>query len=172
GHRLAPLCRLVPALAGVPRQDVRGQGRPAPQDHAREPGSLLRARSRRADHRDALGLMAKHPFHDVAVVGVHNTKQARVLEGHDSRTITMEAALGAVADAGLSPRDIDGVVGVNGSDFIYQARIGPVWRSMSQLGIPSVLEAAAAIATGMASTVPVSAGADGVHTERQAPPPW
>ena len=45
--------------------------------------------------------MANHPFHDVAVVGVHNTKQARVLEGHDSRTITMEAALGAVATARL-----------------------------------------------------------------------
>jgi acetyl-CoA acetyltransferase len=116
--------------------------------------------------------MANHPFHDVAVVGVHNTKQARVLDGHDSRTITMEAALGAVADAGLSPRDIDGVVGVNGSDFIYQARIGPVWRSMSQLGVPSVLEAAAAITTGMASTVLVSAGSAGVYTERQATAPW
>ena len=113
-----------------------------------------------------------HPFHDVAIVGVFNTVQARVLEGHDSRTITMEAALGAVADAGLSPRDIDGVVGVNGSDFIYQARVGPVWRSMSQLGIPSVLEAAAAIATGMASTVVVSAGSAGVYTERQATAPW
>src|SRR5205823_4684415 len=141
-------------------------------DHTRQPGPLLRARSRGADHRDAVRLMANHPFHDVAVVGVHNTKQARVLEGHDSRTITMEAALGAVADAGLSPRDIDGVVGVNGSDFIYQARVGPVWRSMSQLGIPSVLEAAAAIATGMASTVVVSAGSAGVYTERQATAPW
>ena len=55
--------------------------------------------------------MAKHPFQDVAIVGIHNTAQARVLEGHDTRTITMEAALGALADAGLSPRDVDGVVG-------------------------------------------------------------
>jgi acetyl-CoA acetyltransferase len=116
--------------------------------------------------------MASHPFHDVAIVGVHNTKQARVLEGYDSRTITLEAGFGAVEDAGLSPIDIDGVVGATGSDFLYQTRIGPVWRSMSQLGIPSVLEAAAAIATGMASVVLVSAGSAGLYTERQSTAPW
>jgi acetyl-CoA acetyltransferase len=116
--------------------------------------------------------MASHPFHDVAIVGVHNTKQARILEGYDSRTITLEAGFGAVEDAGLSPIDIDGVVGQTGSDFLYQTRIGPVWRSMSQLGIPSVLEAAAAIATGMASVVLVSAGSAGLYTERQSTAPW
>ena len=116
--------------------------------------------------------MAKHPFHDVAIVGVFNTKQGRVLEGYDSRTITLEAGLGAVADAGLTPNDIDGVVGVTGSDFIYQNRIGPVWRSMSQLGIPSVLEAAGAIANGMATRVLISAGSAGIYTERQSTAPW
>jgi acetyl-CoA acetyltransferase len=116
--------------------------------------------------------MARHPFHDVAIVGIFNTKQARVLEGHDSRSITMEAGLGAVADAGLTPRDIDGVVGVTGSDFLYQARGGPVWRSMSALGIPAVLEASAAIATGLANTVLISAGSAGVYTERRSTAPW
>ena len=48
-----------------------------------------------------------HPFRDVAIVGVFNTKQARVLEGYDSQTIALEAALGAVADAGLGPSDVD-----------------------------------------------------------------
>jgi len=116
--------------------------------------------------------MAKHPFHDVAIVGVHNTAQARVLEGHDSRTITFEAGLGALADAGLEPRQIDGVVGANGADFVYQTRIGPVWRSVSPLGIPSVLEAAGAIANGLASVVLISAGSAGVYTERQSTAPW
>ncbi|HEY2303575.1 MAG TPA: hypothetical protein VGH66_16860, partial [Acidimicrobiales bacterium] len=116
--------------------------------------------------------MAKHPFHEVAIVGVHNTEQARVLEGHDSRSITLEAGLGAIADAGLSPRDIDGVVGVTNSDFLYQSRIGPAWRSMSQLGIPSLLESAGAITNGLASTVLVSAGSAGIYTERQATAPW
>ena len=116
--------------------------------------------------------MPSHPFHDVAIVGVHNTQQARVLEGYDSRTITLEAGFGAIEDAGLSVLDIDGVVGQTGSDFIYQSRVGPVWRSMSQLGIPSVLEAAAAIATGMASVVLVSAGSAGMYTERESTAPW
>ena len=122
--------------------------------------------------RETGGSMAKHPFHDVAIVGVHNTQQARMLEGHDSRSITLEAGLGAVADAGLTPLDIDGVVGVHGADFIYQARIGPVWRSMSQLGIPALLEASAAIATGLASVVLVSAGSAGIYTERTSTAPW
>jgi len=116
--------------------------------------------------------MAKHPFHDVAIVGIHNTRQGRVLEDTDSRMITMDAALGAIDDAGLTPLDVDGVVGQTGSDLIYQTRIGPVWRSMSGLGIPAILEAAAAIATGMASVVVVAGGTAGIYTERQSTAPW
>jgi len=113
-----------------------------------------------------------HPYHDVAIVGVHNTDQARVLEGDDSRSITFAAGMGALADAGLGPRDIDGVVGQTGSDLIYQARNGPVWRSYSGMGIPAVLEVAAAIATGLASTVLISAGSAGVYTDRASTAPW
>ena len=116
--------------------------------------------------------MAQHPFHDVAVVGIHNTRQARVLEGHDDRTITMEAALGAIADAGLEPRDIDGVVGPYGSDFLYQARVGPVWRSMSPLGIPALLDGVMAIASGMATTVLFATGGAGSYTQRASTAPW
>ena len=55
------------------------------------------------------GDMAAHPFHDVAIVGVHNTAQARVLEGHDTRTIAMEAALGAgLMEAHHRERDAKG----------------------------------------------------------------
>ena len=117
--------------------------------------------------------MTSHPFHDVAIVGVHNTRQARVLEGHDGRTITVEAALGAVADAGLTPYDIDGVVGQGGAtDFIYQHRLGPVWRSMSGAGLPSILEASMAIAAGFATTVLIASGSAGTYTERQSTAPW
>ena len=74
--------------------------------------------------------MAQHPLHEVAIVGVYNTPQARVLPGHDVRTITMEAALGAIADAGLGVRDVDGVSGLSvAGDFLYQSRSGPSWRS-------------------------------------------
>ena len=116
--------------------------------------------------------MAQHPFHDVAIVGIHNTRQARVLEGHDDRTITMEAALGAIADAGLEPRDIDGVIGPYGSDFLYQARVGPAWRSMSPLGIPALLDGVMAIASGMATTVLFATGGAGSYTQRASTAPW
>jgi acetyl-CoA acetyltransferase len=118
------------------------------------------------------GVVAKHPFHDVAIVGIHNTKQARVLEGHDSRTITAEAALGALRNAGLGPTDVDGVIGSIASELIYYLRIGPCYRSISQLGIPAVLEGAAAIATGMANTVLIAAGSAGIYTERTSTAPW
>ena len=113
-----------------------------------------------------------HPFHDVAIVGIHNTEQGKVLEGHDSESITLLAALGALDDAGLSPRDVDGVVGGLASNFLYQGRIGPSWRSMSPLGIPAVLEGAMAIACGLASTVLVATGEAGSYREHSKTAPW
>jgi acetyl-CoA acetyltransferase len=115
--------------------------------------------------------MARHPFHEVALVGAFNTAQARVLEGHDSVTITMAAAMGALADAGVKPRDVDGVVGALGPEVYYQYRMGPVWRSLAY-GIPGVLEAAAAIATGLASIVLVCDGGAGSYTDRGSTAPW
>lgn len=113
-----------------------------------------------------------HPFRDVAIVGIHNTAQAKVIEGHDSQSITLEAALGAIDDAGLTPRDIDGVVGGLASNFLYQSRIGPAWRSMSPLGIPAVLEGAMAIASGLATTVLVATGEAGSYRLHESTAPW
>lgn len=113
-----------------------------------------------------------HPFRDVAIVGVHNTKQARVVEGHDSQSITLEAALGAIADAGLEPRDIDGVVGGLASNFLYQSRIGPAWRSLSPLGIPAIIEAAMAIACGLANNVLIATGEAGSYRQHDSTAPW
>jgi acetyl-CoA acetyltransferase len=103
---------------------------------------------------------------------VFNTRQARVLEGHDSRSITFEAGLGALDDAGLDIRDVDGVMGQGGNDFLYQARLGPVWRSAAGFGLPGVLDAAGAIAAGQATTVLMSAGSAGIYTERASTAPW
>jgi len=116
--------------------------------------------------------VARHPLHDVVIVGVHNTKQAKALDGHDSRSIALDAAIGAVRDAGLQPADIDGVVGPFGNDYLYQHRIGPVWRSLSALGIPAVLEAASAIACGLATTVLITTGEAGSYREHIATAPW
>jgi acetyl-CoA acetyltransferase len=115
---------------------------------------------------------SSHPFHDVAIAGVFNTEQARVLEGEDSMSISFKGALGAVADAGLAVRDIDGVVGQFANDFVYQARLLPAWISTSWQGIPAVLQAASAIAIGMATRVLVVGGAAGVYVDRGATAPW
>ncbi|MEY4130887.1 MAG: hypothetical protein RLZZ31_1011 [Actinomycetota bacterium] len=117
-------------------------------------------------------MSAAHPFRDVVIAGVFNTRQARVLDEHDSQSITMEAALGAIANAGLTPRDIDGVVGSLASNFLFQARCGPAWRSMSPLGIPAILEAAMAIACGLATRVVVATGEAGSYRQHAATAPW
>jgi acetyl-CoA acetyltransferase len=116
--------------------------------------------------------VTNHPFRDVAIVGVFNTAQARILDGLDSGTVALQAALGAVADAGLSPRAVDGVVGEYGREFAYQARCGPVWRSQSSAGIGAVIEAANAITAGLATTVVVFAGQAGAYQQRDATAPW
>ena len=116
--------------------------------------------------------MAKNPLHDVAIVGVYNTRQARVLDGHDSHTITAEAAMGALADAGLTPLDVTGVVGPEAIDLTYYWRSGPNWRSRNMAGIPAVFEAATSIACGMNDVVLVGAGSAGIYTERESTAPW
>lgn len=116
--------------------------------------------------------MAAHPFRDVVIAGVHNTRQARVLEGETSYSITVDAALGALADAALDASEVNGVIGALSSDLAYDLGLGPVWQSASQLGIPAVLEAAAQIATGLSDVVLIATGSAGVYTERASTAPW
>ena len=116
--------------------------------------------------------MPQHPYHDVAITGIFNTEQARVLEGEDSMSIAFKGGLGALADAGLGIRDVDGVVGQFANDFVYQARLSPVWVTSSWSGIPAILQAATAIAAGMATKVLVLAGTAGVYVDRASTAPW
>ena len=59
------------------------------------------------------------------------------------------------------------------NDFVYQARLAPAWVSSSWQGIPAVLQAATAIATGMATTVLDASGAlRAVYTDRASTAPW
>ena len=117
--------------------------------------------------------MAKHPFHDVAIVGIANSEQARILEGHDSTTITFQAVHRVLADTGLSPSDIDGVAaGPFSGPLTYYMRNGPSWRHYMAPSIPTILDAASAIATGQCHTVLVAHGSAGVYTERASTAPW
>jgi len=113
-----------------------------------------------------------HPLRDVAIVGVHNTPQARQLEGHDSYSIAVEGAMGALADAGIGIEEVDGIAGQFAAELVLGARMGPCSRKLSGHGIPTVLEAASMIAFGECEVVLIAAGGAAMYTERSATAPW
>jgi acetyl-CoA acetyltransferase len=116
--------------------------------------------------------MSAHPYRDVAIVGVHNTKQALALDGHDSESIATGGALGALADAALPPRAVDAVVSVFAQELILSMGLGPCTRVPSGLGIPAVLQAAQMIAAGQSNVVLLAGGGAGVYTDRRSTAPW
>ena len=112
-----------------------------------------------------------HPFRDVAIVGVHNTAQARRLPGHhDSTSIALEAARGALADAGIATNEVDAVVGAASADAILELGIGPSTRRPSSLGIAAILDAAALVATGQSRVALALAGGAGLLQHAVAAP--
>jgi acetyl-CoA acetyltransferase len=113
-----------------------------------------------------------HPFRDVAIVGIHNTEQARHLPDHDSQSIAIEGALGALADAGVAVDEVDAIVGQFAQDDVLTLGLGPCTRRSNGLGIPAVLDAAALITTEQADVVLIAAGGAGLYTERGATAPW
>ena len=115
--------------------------------------------------------MTRHPLHDVAIVGVHNTVQARVLPEHTSLSISLEAVRGVLADSGVNLHDIDGISD-SGTGLTYELGVGPAWRGMNRIGVGMVMEAAAAIATGQCNTVLIVGGIAGLYTERASTAPW
>ena len=115
--------------------------------------------------------MPSHPFRDVAIVGVHNTRQSRFLDGYTSSSLQAEAALDLMRHLGLRRDDVDGIVGSGVGELTYGLGLGPTWTS-SGLGISGLIMAANAIATGMAETVMVVDGSAGVHTGGDSTAPW
>jgi acetyl-CoA acetyltransferase len=113
-----------------------------------------------------------HPFRGVAIVGVHNTVQARHLPDHDSTSIALVGALGALADAGIAPHQVDGVVGPACAEIAFELGLGPCTRRPSSLGIPALLDGAALITTGQCDVVVVAAGGAGVHVDPTSTAPW
>jgi acetyl-CoA acetyltransferase len=113
-----------------------------------------------------------HPYRDVAIVGVHNTPQARELPGHDSSSIALDGVRGALADAGIPAAEVDGVVGEFAADWILELGLGPCSRRSSRFGIPMLLEAAALVSSGECEVVAVGAGGAGTYTDRAATAPW
>jgi acetyl-CoA acetyltransferase len=116
--------------------------------------------------------VARHPYADVAIAAVFNTPQARVLEGHDSSSITLAAAIGVLAEAGLPAREVDGVVGTLATELIYTLGIGPAGAYAIGGGVTAVATAANAITSGACSAVLVASGGAGIYLERESTAPW
>ena len=102
---------------------------------------------------------------------MHNTVQARSLPDHDSTSIALVGALGALADAGVAPHDVDGVVGTDCAQIALELGLGPCTRRPSSLGIPALLDAAALITTGQCTVVLLAAGGARIHTDRASARP-
>jgi acetyl-CoA acetyltransferase len=113
------------------------------------------------------------------IVGAFNTRQARRLDGETSHTVTLGAVRGALADAGLDIRDVDGLNVLPGLDyqngtrvFGYALGIPYFWVGRQAPGPASVLEAAAAISSGVCDVVVLAAGEAGIHTDSSSVAPW
>jgi acetyl-CoA acetyltransferase len=121
--------------------------------------------------------MAKNPLHDIAVVAVHNTRQARRLDVAEDQLL-LEAIRGVLAAAGLRAMDIDGVNvdGLTDNITPYHAIswLGgrACWAGMQLPGIAAVMEAAGAIALGQCNTVLLAAGQSGAYRGNTETAPW
>ena len=60
-----------------------------------------------------------------AIVGVHNTRQGRRLDGETSRGLALKAIRGALGDAGLSLDDVDGI---SAGPHVHHADLRPAHR--------------------------------------------
>ena len=114
------------------------------------------------------------PSGDVAIVGVYNTKQARSLPGETIRSLTTEAVLGALDDAGLGIDDVDGVSAHTlTAELIYDLGLGPAWTGGGgEHPILSVFECVAAISAGLASVVVLAGAEAGSYLDRGSTAPW
>jgi acetyl-CoA acetyltransferase len=118
---------------------------------------------------------------DVAIVGVHATEQARRIS-RSSLHVALEAAQGAVADAGLSLDDVDGLAlewpgpggqaaspGDSSSWARFFGNVTYVARNrMDCAGIGGVAKAAAAVAAGLCDTIVVGGARTGIDSERRS----
>ncbi len=104
----------------------------------------------------------------VIIAGAAETDAVGKLPDHSTLQLHIEAAVNAVADAGLRMRDIDGIATVNAPGPVQVAHalgITPAWMDGTAVGGTSFLlhvrHAAAAIRAGYATTVLITHGESG-----------
>lgn len=107
-----------------------------------------------------------------AIVGVHNTRQGRRLDGETSRSLAVKAIRGALDDAGLTLDDVDGIsASPHSTALIYDLRLGPAWQGLA-FGVGMITEAVTAIEHGMADVVVLVAAQAGEYRDHEATAPW
>jgi len=103
----------------------------------------------------------------IAVVGAAETTQMGIVPDVSNLGLNLDAALNALADAGLKPQDIDGVASAGEHPWNVSTMLGisPKWMDGTSVGGCSYLlhvrHAAAAIAAGYCSTVLITHGESG-----------
>lgn len=112
------------------------------------------------------------PLHDITIVGVGVTEQVRRSD-RTALSLCVEAAMAALADAGLRPGEVDGISarwpGPGGTVFHpgavdWTAVLGTGVRWVQDTypqGVPALLDAGAAIAAGLCHTVLIVGGQAG-----------
>lgn len=107
------------------------------------------------------------------IAGIYLTKQAKTLPGRNSQDVVVEAVKGAIADAGLSPRDVDGAAidwpgpggapgdSANWGMYLQQPLSWVDSHHLDTAGVRGVLKAAAAVEAGLCDTVVVGSGRAG-----------
>ena len=112
----------------------------------------------------------------VAIVGAAETDKVGKLPGHSTLQLHLEGAINAMADAGLTPADIDGIATVAApgpAQIAHSLGIEPAWMDGTGVGGTSFLlhvrHAAAAIKAGYAHTVLITHGESG-RSRVGAPP--
>jgi acetyl-CoA acetyltransferase len=112
---------------------------------------------------------------EAAIVGVYTTAQALKID-REPLSLCLEAAKGALADAGLSKSDVDGVCGRwmgPGGTMLHPG--SPDWATLLGIplswigdsypsGVPALMDATAAIAAGLCDTVLVVGGQSRTRT--------
>lgn len=119
---------------------------------------------------------------NATIVGVYQTKQARTLPGRSSQDLVIEAVKGAIADAGLQPRDVDGAAvdwpgpggaprdAENWAMYLKQPLSWCVSHHLLTAGVRGVLEAAAAVEAGLCDVAVVGSGRAGPFSADGAAP--
>jgi len=102
------------------------------------------------------------------IAGAAETNEVGKLPGHSTLGLHIEAAINALADAGLTARDIDGIATVSSPGPVQVAHalgITPTWMDGTAVGGTSFLlhvrHASAAIRAGYAKTVLITHGESG-----------